>query len=141
MKLVRQIIFILAALSAFIYLTIFSALEYNNEKTDLSATEDRLPIAKELLKGVSGLVSIMEKMPLLRLIPTDLEKVSFDKNKSEEFYKDIDFLVEEKNTNSLNSEYLADFSYEEPLPNFEKTTWQDFLKGLKDRLSGNWFSS
>lgn len=141
MKLVRQIIFILAALSAFIYLTIFSAIEYNGEESDFSTAEDRLPIAKEAIKGVAGLVSIMEKIPLLRLIPTDLEKVNLDKSKLEESYEDIDFLVEAEETSDLSVKYSGDFSYTEPLQNIKETTWPDFLKGLKDRLSGNWFSS
>lgn len=141
MKLLRQVIFILATLSAFIYLTIFSAIEYGGKENDFSVTDDRLPIAREMVKGVSNVVSIMEKMPLLRLIPTDLEKVSFHKNIPEEFYGGDKMLLESENESNLSNKYLDDFPYREWLENLKRNTWSDFLRGLKDKLFGNWFSS
>ena len=62
MKFIRQIVIILALISAFICLTVFSGTQYTSNTVNLSSTEDKLPIVSIVLSKISEFLPYSNKI-------------------------------------------------------------------------------
>ena len=62
MKFIRQIVIILALISTFICLTVFSGTKYTSNNINLNSVEDKLPIVSVVLSKISEFLPYSNKI-------------------------------------------------------------------------------
>lgn len=129
MKLIRHIIILLALVSVFIYLSVFSSLAYRINGEDLTKQEDKFKVTEKVLNNLGGLLVYSEK-----ITPVNYENLS-------QLKINEDFL-----DNSFNLEKIPNINEKKPMINWDDLQLEkaNFSPGIiweriKKRLLENWF--
>lgn len=140
MRFIRQIVLGLAVAAVFVYLSVFSMIEYRNGSVDFNSQKDRLPIATTGLTVLSQLMSVAEKIPLLNFLPAAKVGGDYDVKVAKET---LDKFAEDAENNSNIKEELPS-SLSPDLLNLatssvESVDFKELFERIKSSLSKDWF--
>jgi hypothetical protein len=99
MKFIRQIVIGLAFISALICVSVISVKEYPSDKVDSTATEDKVPIVKNILSAISPLLLIADKIPSLSLLPAAKVGADYEIEAAKDVYNQATDIAKNSNKN------------------------------------------
>jgi len=135
MRFIRQIILGLAVAAVFVYLSVFSMIEYRSNNVDLNAQEDKLPIAKAGLSVLGQFLSFANKIPMLNFLPAAKIGGEYDVETAKEVYNKL--TDDTKNTPNITEESPSSL-INIATSSAASINFPDLLEKLKDSLSKDW---
>lgn len=137
MKFIRQIIIGLAFIASLICVSVISVNEYPSDNIDKTATEDKVPIVKNVLSVISPLLLIADKIPSLNLLPVAKVGADYEIGAAKDIYgKDADIA---KNPNSnITSELPMDLA-STTSDSLKNVDFKDIIKRIGETLSKGLF--
>lgn len=134
MKLVRQIVLVLAFIAAFICLSVFSTVEYPASNPNLDVTEDKLPLVKTFLANLDAVLSLADKVPV-KVLPVAQTGNDYELRVIKEAYEKVNDVSNKTNITEKTTKELFNDT-----PGSTAFIDLDNLFGkIKDALSKDWF--
>lgn len=128
MRFIRHLIFLLALVSVFIYLSVFSSIAYHPENTDLDRQSDKFEIATKILNGLSNLLTYSDKISSFGFWPVSQTKINSE------------ILANQLSTDKIteftnNSEVIINENFGK---NAEKIDFFSIKQKIQERLLEDW---
>ena len=135
MKLIRQIVLVIAFVAAFICLSVFSTVEYPADNPNLDLAEDKLPLVKTFLAGVDSVLSLADKFPL-KVLPVTQTGNDYEAKVITEAYSKVHDTSNKTGSIEKTTEQLfGAASVSTGVMGFD-----NFFGKIKNALSKDWFS-
>lgn len=139
MRSIWKIVYNLILILVFIILSIFSLIEYQGEPIADNVSEDKLPLAKTTFIKISYLISFLEKMPAIRLLPAVTSGADYEKQMLSIIDKgQFGGIIDKTNITEKSDiiEVNSKFNMETGLA--ENPSLSDLWQRLKERLMKDW---
>jgi|GEM_PF-2304507 hypothetical protein len=140
MRFIRQIVLGLAVAAVFVYLSVFSMIEYRSGSVDFNAQKDRLPIATAVLSVLSQFMSAAEKIPLLNFLPATQVGGDYDVKVAKETLDK--YAQDAENKSNITEELPTNLSLDllnQATSSVESVNFSELFDRLKASLSKDWF--
>ena len=140
MRFIRQIVLGLAVAAVFVYLSVFSMMEYRSGSVDFNAQKDRLPIATAGLSVLSQFMSVAEKIPLLNFLPAAKVGGDYDVRVAKETLDK--FAEDAENKSNITEELPSSLSPDllnMATSSVESVNFEELFERIKTSLSKDWF--
>lgn len=134
MKLVRQIVLVLAFIAAFICLSVFSTVEYPANNPNLDATEDKLPLVKTFLANLDAILSLADKVPV-KILPAAQTGNDYETKVIKEAYDKVTDVSNKTNITEKTTKQL----FADTPGSTEFMDLDSFFNKIKNALSKDWF--
>jgi hypothetical protein len=129
MKFIRRLVFLLALVSVFIYLSIFSSIAYHPDNIDLDKQGDEFTVAAKVLNGLSNLLSYSDKISSFGFWPVSQTRVNSEILANQFSPEKMTDLVTKTDT-------IIDKNI---LKNEEKVDFLSIKQKIQERLLEDWF--
>jgi predicted RNA-binding protein with RPS1 domain len=134
MKLIRQIVLLLAFISAFICLTVFSTVEYPADNPNLNATEDKLPLVKTFLANLDALLSLSDKVPV-KVLPVTQIGDDYESRVIKEVYNKVNDTSDKTNITEKTTKQI----FGETASSTAPIDLSNLFDKIKNALAKDWF--
>jgi len=139
MRSIWKIIYNFILVLVFIILSVFSLIEYQGEPTADNISEDKLPLAKATITKISYLISFLEKMPAIRLLPAVTSGADYEKQMLSIIDKEqLNSIKEKTNIKEKIDIMEVNFKANPEADLVENTNLSGLWQRLKERLTKDW---
>ena len=139
MRSIWKIIYNFILVLVFIILSVFSLIEYQGEPTADNISEDKLPLAKTTITKISYLISFLEKMPAIRLLPAVTSGADYEKQMLSIIDKEqLNSIKEKTNIKEKIDIMEVNFKANPEADLVENTNLSGLWQRLKERLTKDW---
>jgi len=140
MRFIRQIVLGLAVAAVFVYLSVFSMIEYRSGSVDFNAKQDRLPIATTVLSVLGQFMSAAQKIPFLNFLPEAKVGGDYDVQVAKDVVDKIASTA--KNKSNVTEELPANLSPDLlnlATSSVDSVNFSELFERIKANLSKDWF--
>ena len=134
MKLIRQIVLLLAFVAAFICLSIFSTVEYPADNPNLNATEDKLPLVKNFLANLDTLLSLSDKVPV-KVLPVTQIGDDYESKVIKEAYNKVNDTSDKTNITEKTTKQI----FSDTASSTSSINLSNLFDRIKNALAKDWF--